>query len=72
MLPPHTATDLIRSAGAIRNSYSPLEKATSAVPEAVQYYFEAVQAYEDYLAMAPDAPDANQVKNHLTALKKPA
>jgi serine/threonine protein kinase len=34
------------SAGAIRNSYSPLERATSAIPEAVEYYFEAVQQYE--------------------------
>ena len=34
------------SAGAIRNSYSPLERATSTVPEAVQYYFEAIQLYE--------------------------
>jgi len=34
------------SAGAIRNSYSPLERATSAVPEAVEYYFQAVHAYE--------------------------
>jgi serine/threonine protein kinase len=34
------------SAGSIRNSYSPLERATSAVPEAVEYYFAAVQAYE--------------------------
>jgi len=34
------------SAGAIRNSYSPLERVTSAIPEAVGYYFEAVQAYE--------------------------
>ena len=34
------------SAGAIRNSYSPLERATSAIPEAVEYYFEAIQQYE--------------------------
>jgi len=34
------------SAGAIRNSYSRLERATSAIPEAVEYYFEAVQQYE--------------------------
>jgi serine/threonine protein kinase len=34
------------SAGSIRNSYSPLERATSAIPEAVEYYFAAVQAYE--------------------------
>lgn len=34
------------SPGAIRNAYSPLEQVTSASPEAVEAYFEAVQRYE--------------------------
>lgn len=38
--------DIGESDLAIRNSYSPLERVTSASPEAVQYYFEAVRTYE--------------------------
>ena len=33
---------------------------------------DAIQAYEDYLTMAPTAPDAAQVRARIESLKKPA
>ncbi|MSO55713.1 MAG: tetratricopeptide repeat protein [Acidobacteria bacterium] len=33
---------------------------------------EAAQAYEDYLALAPEAQDAPKIKTHIETLRKPA